>query len=88
MTQEKEWWEDDKYYCMMDFNGVDAPIAYVPKIVAEATRRAELKAWEEAYQLIKDMSSIIPAKTNIHPIAALEIAMLAIDGRITSLKNL
>ena len=84
MTQEKEWWNHVTYLEELE---PGKPLSWnMPKIVAEATRRAEKKAWEQAYQQIKDMASIIPAKTNIRPKAALEIAMFAIASRINALK--
>jgi len=55
MTNEKEWWDDGIANIADDLSSKD--LAHLKealgKIVAEAMRRGEMKAWEEAQKALK-----------------------------------
>jgi len=74
MTNEK-WWEGEEYAFEIELITGDDPVRqtvyYVPEIVAEAERRGEMKAWEEARKMMLDnwiikQDHIIPPRKPTH----------------------
>ena len=93
MTNEKWWWS---VYMSRNWNGKDdeeATIAYdtLDKIVAEAMRRGEVKAWEEASTMLKDVKqrfrcAACDGASNLsHTLTC--SAFAEIDAKLTSLKT-
>jgi len=61
MEKQEKWWNDKEYHEVIDLYRSDdtsCDVYDMPKIVAEAERRGQLAAWEEAKQTteyLKDM---------------------------------
>lgn len=89
MTNEKEWWEEGG----MSNGPMEETFGWsqVEKIVAEAMRRGEVKAWEEASTMLKDVKqrfrcAACDGASNLsHTLTC--SAFAEIDAKLTSLKT-
>lgn len=85
MEQEKEWYEAKEYMetFVSRIGSERRTRPHIPKIVAEATRRGEVKAWEEAANLIDSHSNFTDGGVDVHYSPLSE----AIDAKLAELKK-
>ena len=77
MTNEKEWYEAEEY-------GYPGNTEYnIPKIVAEAMRLGEVKAWEEAKEIVHEVMDCSDDTIGYYE----DSIQKNIDTKLTSLKT-